>query len=148
MDRELEPSLFMQYVASSSKELRDASVEADKSLNEWNLKSLMRVDVYETLVDAENHTKENGVKLNDEEERLMKRLILDRKRNGLGLDDDKRKELFEVSVDASHSRVRSKLTVSNLSSHKNSSRRGSWDSRLISRRTVTRKTGSFSSLLK
>jgi len=97
MDRTIEPSLFMQYVASSDKLLREASVAADKELNEWSLKSLMRLDVYQALVDAEKHTKENGVKLNSEEERLMKRLILDRKRNGLGLTEEKRKEYFEVS---------------------------------------------------
>ncbi|GAA5825842.1 hypothetical protein JCM5353_002455 [Sporobolomyces roseus] len=96
MDREIEPSLFMQYVASSDKPLREASVAADKELNEWSLKSLMRLDVYQALVDAENHTKENGVELNPEEERLMKRLILDRKRNGLGLDEEKRKQYFEL----------------------------------------------------
>ncbi|GAA5912308.1 metalloendopeptidase [Sporobolomyces salmoneus] len=96
MDREIEPSLFMQYVASGSKPLREASVAADKNLNEWNLKSLMRVDVYQALVDAEKHTRENGVKLNDEEEKLMKRMVLDRKRNGLGLDEEKRDELFKL----------------------------------------------------
>ncbi|GAA5954703.1 hypothetical protein JCM3765_003862 [Sporobolomyces pararoseus] len=96
MDRELEPSLFMQYVASNDKELREASVQADKELNEWSLKSLMRLDVYEALVDAQTHSKENGIKLNKEEERLMERLVLDRKRNGLGLSEEKRKELFKI----------------------------------------------------
>jgi len=103
MDRELEPSLFLQYVASNDKSLRETSVKADKELNEWSLKNLMRLDVYQTLVDAKNHTKENNVELNDEEERLINRLILDRKRNGLGLDEDKRAELFKVSFASSSS---------------------------------------------
>ncbi|GAA5844231.1 hypothetical protein JCM3766R1_000977 [Sporobolomyces carnicolor] len=96
MDRELEPGAFMQYVASNDKDLRDASVAADKELNEWSLKNLMRLDVYQALVDAQRHTEDNGVELNPEEQRLLERLILDRKRNGLGLDESKRAELFKL----------------------------------------------------
>ncbi|GAA5858855.1 hypothetical protein JCM1840_006588 [Sporobolomyces johnsonii] len=95
MDREVEPSLFMQYV-STDKPIRDASVEADKAINEWSLTAMTRKDVFEALLDAEQHTKEHGVKLNEEEERLLERLILERKRNGLGLDESKRKEYLEL----------------------------------------------------
>ncbi|GAA5888076.1 hypothetical protein JCM5296_005426 [Sporobolomyces johnsonii] len=95
MDREVEPSLFMQYV-STDKPIRDASVEADKAINEWSLTAMTRKDVFEALLDAEKHTKEHGVKLNEEEERLLDRLILERKRNGLGLDESKRKEYLEL----------------------------------------------------
>ncbi|GAA6061578.1 hypothetical protein JCM10212_004328 [Sporobolomyces blumeae] len=96
MDRETEPSLFMQYVASTDAALRKASVEADKELNDWSLESLMRKDVYEALRDAKRHTDENEVGLNPEEKRLMDRLVLDRERNGLGLDDDKRKVYLDI----------------------------------------------------
>ncbi|CEQ41605.1 SPOSA6832_03339 [Sporobolomyces salmonicolor] len=95
MDREVEPSLFMQYV-STDKATRDASVEADKAINEWSLTAMTRKDVFEALLDAEKHTKEHSVKLNEEEERLLERLILERKRNGLGLDESKRKEYLEL----------------------------------------------------
>ncbi|GAA5933687.1 metalloendopeptidase [Sporobolomyces koalae] len=96
VDREVEPSLFMQYVASNDKPLRDASVLADKHLNEWSLKSLMRVDVYEALLDADRHTREHSIDLNSEERRLLDRLLLDRQRNGLALDPDQRAAYFEL----------------------------------------------------
>ncbi|GAA6035656.1 hypothetical protein JCM8097_004955 [Rhodosporidiobolus ruineniae] len=94
-DREIEPSLFLQYV-STDEAIRDASVEADKKVNEWGLEALTRLDVYEALLDAQKHTEENKVELNAEEKRLLERLILERKRNGLGLPEEKRKEYLEL----------------------------------------------------
>ncbi|BGP17854.1 hypothetical protein JCM10213_008348 [Rhodosporidiobolus nylandii] len=94
-DRILEPLLFMSYV-SPDKAVRDAAQEAEKKTNEWSLQALTRQDVYEALLDAKKHTEDNGVKLNAEEQRLLDRLILDRKRNGLGLSEEKRKEYLEV----------------------------------------------------
>ncbi|KAJ8293989.1 Thimet oligopeptidase [Rhodotorula toruloides] len=95
VDREIEPGLFMQYV-HPSKEIRDASVEADKKAQEWSLEMLTRLDIYEALLDAQAHTEKEGVKLNDEEKRLLERLVLERKRNGLGLSAEKRKEYLEL----------------------------------------------------
>ncbi|GAA5841054.1 hypothetical protein JCM11251_006796, partial [Rhodosporidiobolus azoricus] len=94
-DRELEPALFLNYV-HPDKSTREASIEADKKVNEWSLDALTRLDVYEALLDAEKHTKESGVKLSAEEERLLERLILERKRNGLGLSEEKRKEYLDL----------------------------------------------------
>ncbi|GAA6026223.1 hypothetical protein JCM10207_004276, partial [Rhodosporidiobolus poonsookiae] len=94
-DRSLEPALFLQYVATDEA-VRDASVEADKKVNEWGLEAVTRLDVYQAMLDAQQHTLDNGVKLNDEEKRLMERLILERKRNGLGLAEEKRKEYLEI----------------------------------------------------
>ncbi|GAA5981288.1 hypothetical protein JCM11641_005633 [Rhodosporidiobolus odoratus] len=94
-DKELEPLLFMSYV-STDKEVRDAALEADKQVNEWSLDATTRVDVYEALLDAEQHTQENKVQLSAEQKRLMDRLILERKRNGLGLSEEKRKEYLDI----------------------------------------------------
>ncbi|GAA5841937.1 hypothetical protein JCM9279_003161 [Rhodotorula babjevae] len=94
-DREIEPALFLQYV-HADQAMRDASVEADKKVNDWSLDALTRRDVFEALLDADKHTRDNGVELNDEEKRLLERLVLERKRNGLGLDDDKRTKFLEL----------------------------------------------------
>lgn len=92
---ETEPALFVQYVSTDA-QVRDASVEADKAMQDFSLDSLTRIDVYKALRAAEAHTKKNNVSLNAEEQRLLDRMILDRTRAGLGLPDDKREELLAV----------------------------------------------------
>lgn len=57
---------------------------------------MTRVDVYEALVAAKEHTETNSVQLNPEEKRLMERMILDRTRNGLALEQGKRDELLAL----------------------------------------------------
>ena len=94
-DRKVEPALFLQYV-HADQAMRDASVEADKKVNDWSLDALTRRDVFEALLDADKHTRDNAVQLDDEEKRLLERLVLERKRNGLGLDDDKRTKFLEL----------------------------------------------------
>jgi hypothetical protein len=96
-DREIEPSLFLQYV-STDEAIREASVAGDKKVQEWSLESMTRVDIYEALLDAKKHTEKEGIKLEDEEKRLLERLIMDRKRNGLGLDKAKREEYLQVRL--------------------------------------------------
>lgn len=66
---------------------------------EYSLSSVTRVDIYERLVAALAHTDDpaNGVTLNPEERRLLERMILDRTRNGLGLSEQKRAKLLDVS---------------------------------------------------
>ncbi|ORY69423.1 hypothetical protein BCR35DRAFT_307983 [Leucosporidium creatinivorum] len=91
----VETGLFMQYI-STNKEVRDASVEADKKLQDYSLTALTRLDVYQALLSARQHTEEHGIQLNPEEKRLLDRLILDRERNGLGLEESKRNELLEI----------------------------------------------------
>jgi Zn-dependent oligopeptidase len=90
--------LFLQYV-STNDAVRDASVEADKVAQEFELSSITRLDVYEALKDAEEHTKANNVKLNAEEQRLLERLLLDRTRNGLALEPEKREELLKLKTE-------------------------------------------------
>jgi len=95
IDRDVEPSLFLQYV-STHEAVRDASVAGDKKVQDWGLEALTRLDVFEALVDAKEQTEREGVKLEAEERRLLDRLILDRKRNGLALEPKKREEYLQV----------------------------------------------------
>ncbi|KAK4049917.1 metalloendopeptidase [Microbotryomycetes sp. JL221] len=95
-DKQIEPSLFMQYVATD-KQVRDASVEADKQAQDHGLSSLTRLDVYKALEQAKQHTNDNKVHLKSEEQRLMDRMILDRTRAGLALPEDKRNQLLEIN---------------------------------------------------
>lgn len=61
---------------------------------EFGLKAVAREDIYEALLDVEAA----GGKLNAEEQRLLDRMIRDRKRNGLGLPKDKRDELLALQT--------------------------------------------------
>lgn len=95
-DRTLEPALFLQYV-STDKDIRDASVEADKAVQAWSVDMIGREDVYEAVLDAQKHAAESGtVNLNPEEQRLLDRVVLERKRNGLGLEKHKREQYQQV----------------------------------------------------
>lgn len=96
-DRTLEPALFLQYV-STEKDIRDASVEADKVVQAWSVDMVGREDVYEALLDAQKHVEGDAttVQLNPEQKRLLDRMVLERKRNGLGLDTENRTKFQEV----------------------------------------------------
>ncbi|GAA5990167.1 hypothetical protein JCM10908_005855 [Rhodotorula pacifica] len=94
-DRTLEPALFLQYVATEE-DIRDASVEADKAVQAWSVDMIGREDVYEALLDAQKHVEREKVQLNPEEQRLLERVVLERKRNGLGLDKEKRKQYQQL----------------------------------------------------
>ncbi|CAK5270325.1 unnamed protein product [Mycena citricolor] len=102
-----EPLLFYQNV-SPSKELRDASVEADSLLREYGVESSMRIDVFQAKIAAEKNLKESGSwdKLSAEDKRLVEKMILDGTRAGLHLPEDKRdalkalqKELSQVCLE-------------------------------------------------
>ncbi|TXT07346.1 hypothetical protein VHUM_03066 [Vanrija humicola] len=92
-DRETEPALFLQYV-HEDEAVRNASVDGDKAIQEFGLKAIAREDIYQALLDVEAA----GDKLNAEEQRLLDRMIRDRKRNGLGLPKEKRDELLELQT--------------------------------------------------
>ncbi|GMK53814.1 hypothetical protein CspeluHIS016_0104000 [Cutaneotrichosporon spelunceum] len=95
-DKGIEPGLFLQYV-SEDEGVRNASVDADKRLQEYGLKTIAREDIYQALLDANEHAKTEN-KLNSEEQRLIDRMIRDRKRNGLGLEKSKRDELLKIQT--------------------------------------------------
>ena len=88
----LEPIQFYQNV-STSKELRDASNQAESLVRSFGVEIDMRVDVFNAKKHAAENIKAQGVKLNSEERRLVEKMILDGRRAGLDLPEDKREEL-------------------------------------------------------
>ncbi|KAG8740405.1 hypothetical protein FRC10_004356 [Ceratobasidium sp. 414] len=96
LDATCEPLSFYQNV-SPNEALRDASTEAEKLVREFGIESSMRVDVYNALLAA----KDKGEKLSLEEQRLVNKMIMDGKRAGLALPDDKREELMALKKELS-----------------------------------------------
>lgn len=96
LDATTEPLSFYQNV-SPDQALRDASTEAEKLVRDFGIESSMRVDVYNALLNA----KEKGEKLSPEEQRLVDKMILDGRRAGLALPDDKREELMKLKKELS-----------------------------------------------
>ncbi|SCV74837.1 BQ2448_7866 [Microbotryum intermedium] len=121
----LEPALFLQYVAID-KEVRDASVDADKRFQvsacilsflpiraasrrttdlgrsappqkkDFALEAMTRIDVYQALLHTQANLNKRNIHLEPEEQRLLDKMILDRKRAGLGLPEDNRTELLKL----------------------------------------------------
>lgn len=81
---------FYQAV-STSKELRDASTEADKLFDEFSIESSMREDVF-ALVDAALNVKE---KLDPESQRLLEKDHKSYVRNGLGIPAGPKRDRFK-----------------------------------------------------
>lgn len=121
METQSEPLLFYQNV-STSKELRDAANAAEVLLREYGIEISMRVDVHQAKVNAEKNIKASGRKLNPEEERLVEKLLLDGKRAGLDLPDEKRKELGKLKKELSQACVEFSvsLTLDSLRYHSKS----------------------------
>jgi Zn-dependent oligopeptidase len=71
-----EPLSFYQNV-SPSKELRDASNEAEKQIRDFGVESSMRLDVYQAKVNAQKNIKASGKwdKLSPEEQRLVEKMV-------------------------------------------------------------------------
>jgi Zn-dependent oligopeptidase len=88
----VEPLTFYKNVASS-KELRDASNEADAILQDYIVDASLRVDVFNAKIAAEKNIKAAGKVLTPEEQRLVTKMILEGKRDGLGLPEKEREEL-------------------------------------------------------
>ncbi|THH10464.1 hypothetical protein EW145_g1314 [Phellinidium pouzarii] len=88
----LEPTLFYQNV-SASKELRDASNQAEIFLRNFSVEDEMRVDIFTAKKHAEANIAAKGIKLSTEEARLVEKMLLDGKRAGLHLSEEKRESL-------------------------------------------------------
>jgi metallopeptidase MepB len=71
-----EPLSFYQNV-SPSKELRDASNEAEQLVRDYGVESSMRLDVYQAKVAAQKNLKESGEwdKLSPEQQRLVDKMV-------------------------------------------------------------------------
>ncbi|KAB5588391.1 Metallopeptidase MepB [Ceratobasidium theobromae] len=90
------PLLFYQNV-SPDEALRNAATEAEKLVRDFGIESSMRVDVYNAQLNAQKKEE----KLEPEEQRLVDKMILDGKRAGLGLPEDKREELKKLKKELS-----------------------------------------------
>ncbi|KAH8114574.1 Metalloprotease [Phellopilus nigrolimitatus] len=88
----LEPILFYQNV-STSKELRDASNQAEVTVRDFLVEAEMRVDVFNAKKHAEANISAQGIELSGEEKRMVEKMILDGRRAGLDLPEEKRKAL-------------------------------------------------------
>ena len=115
-----DPVAFYQNV-SPSKELRDASNEAEQLVLDFGVESSMRIDVYHAKVAAQKNIEASGRKLNPEEQRLVEKMIQDGTRAGLALPEADRerltvwkKELSQVCLEFSVSISQSILSMSTL----------------------------------
>ena len=81
---------FYQAVAADQ-ELRDASTEAEKLLDDFSIESSMREDVYK-VVDAAFH---KGEKLDPESQRLLEKERKNYIRNGLGIPAGPKRDRFK-----------------------------------------------------
>ncbi|QRV96695.1 metallopeptidase MepB [Ceratobasidium sp. AG-Ba] len=94
-----QPVTFYENV-SPDKAIRDASTEARKMTREFDVESLMRLDIYKALLSAKAKAEE----LSPEEQRLVDQMILNRKRAGLSLREDQRKEVTQLKKELSELR--------------------------------------------
>ena len=87
-----DPVTFYHNV-SPSKELRDASNEAEQLALDFGVESSMRIDVYNAKVAAQKNIEASGKKLNPEEQRLVEKMVQDGTRAGLALPEADRERL-------------------------------------------------------
>jgi Zn-dependent oligopeptidase len=101
-DLTTEPLAFYQNV-SASKELRDASNEAESIVREFGVETSMRMDVFKAKVAAEKNIKASGVwdSLSPEEQRLVDKMVLDGTRAGLALPEKEREKLMSLKKELS-----------------------------------------------
>ncbi|KAF9505096.1 hypothetical protein BS47DRAFT_1374338 [Hydnum rufescens UP504] len=95
------PLTFYQYV-STNEQLRNAANAAEQRLNEYGIESSMRLDVFQALKDAKAHIDSSGQKLTSEELRLVEKMLLEGKRNGLDLPEETREQLKILKKDLSN----------------------------------------------
>ncbi|CAH7684097.1 metallopeptidase MepB [Phakopsora pachyrhizi] len=86
---DIECLTFYQYV-STREDVRNAAVEADKLIQAYDLELTSRLDIYKSILSAKSNIDQS--KLDPESKRLIEKLILERKRNGLDLSEGDRKE--------------------------------------------------------
>lgn len=86
---------FYQYVAVDAA-LRDAASAAETALDEYVTDQSLRLDIYNAKAAAFANLQASGAKLEAEDQRLVNKLVLDGKRNGLHLSEEKRNEIAEL----------------------------------------------------
>ncbi|KAI6111591.1 hypothetical protein EDD16DRAFT_1608075 [Pisolithus croceorrhizus] len=97
-----EPLTFYQNVATS-KELRDASTQAEQLQRDFGVEESMRLDVFQAKIAAEKNLHESGAfkELTSEQQRLVKKMVLDGKRAGLALPEEDRTQLMALQKELS-----------------------------------------------
>ncbi|KAK9716979.1 metalloendopeptidase [Basidiobolus ranarum] len=91
---------FPQYVFTD-KDVREASSKATAEIEKFDIEEGMREDLYQAVLNV----KAKKEKLSDEEQRLLDKMELDFKRNGLALSKDKREQLSEIKKRISELRI-------------------------------------------
>lgn len=86
IDVQTDSATFMQSV-SPDKLSRDAATESQKQLSDYSIASSMRQDIFDALQHAQQNIKDGS--LDAESQRLLDRMLLDKRRAGLGLSSDK-----------------------------------------------------------
>ncbi|PLW22002.1 hypothetical protein PCANC_04348 [Puccinia coronata f. sp. avenae] len=84
---------FYQYV-SPEEPIRTAAVQADKLIQEYDLKVSSRIDIYNLLLAAQKNI--NSSTLDDESKRFIDKLLLERTRNGLHLPEERREKFNQL----------------------------------------------------
>jgi Zn-dependent oligopeptidase len=95
-----DPLGFYQSV-SPNKELRDASNEADRLVQQYSIELSMRTDVYHAIQDAAGAIEQSGEKLGPEEQRLVDRMVLEGKRSGLALPPQEQEKVMALKKELS-----------------------------------------------
>lgn len=94
---EVEPLIFYQNV-SPTKELRDASNDAEALLRDFAVETEMRLDLFKAATNAKKNIEASNLTLTPEQDRLVEKTILDGVRAGLALPDEQRQKLTDVSI--------------------------------------------------
>lgn len=115
-DIAVEPLAFYQNVATS-KELRDASTNAEQLQRDFAVEESMRLDVFQAKIAAEKNLRESGAfeKLTKEQQRLVEKMVLDDKRAGLALPQQERESLMALKKELSQVTV--EFTVRFFANH-------------------------------
>lgn len=103
----LENQVSFYLSVSTDKQLRDASIEAEKSLVKHSIEQSLRVDVFKVFKKLDEKVKaDKDSDMDDETSRLLDKILLSFKKNGLDLPEDKREtfksyklKLSELSVE-------------------------------------------------
>ncbi|EIW81394.1 metallopeptidase MepB [Coniophora puteana RWD-64-598 SS2] len=94
LDSIVDPLCFLQH-AAPNEALRTASAEASTLVSDFKAEQYMRPELFRAVTSAHDHLKSSGAwdKLGSEERRLIERMVLDGRREGLGLDEEGRDAL-------------------------------------------------------
>lgn len=109
-DHVMEPLAFYQNV-SPSKDLRDASNEAEALAREYAVEVSMRLDLFKAKQAAQENIKKSGKELTPEEQRLVEKMIQDGTRAGLALPEEKRTKLVTLKKELSAASLEFSVSV-------------------------------------